>query len=423
MGGGGGRYHRDGRGGGGPGRRRGRRRGVATATAMGDGVHDDDADDADADDAHDVAVERFVERTRDARAASSSVTPSSSSFGFGFVRFGFARDAMREHSAVDARGAAFERARCVARVDGSAGNAEAPMVDVIPGNPGVPGFYETYARELWGAFDGARTIEVIGYVGHTRGEYGCRAWFTLEEQKAHVRAYIARCRRRRGGDDDAVMSSAPPPPAVIVGHSIGAHLALDAMRHLGTDAVDVVVGLMPFLSVNAKSPTQSALNFITRLAPLVHAVGKLMDMLRVVAPRVRAALLSPITSVMDVAARDVARAWLGWRGLVNMAFMGRTEFVALRTAVDECPLIAHASGRCAFVYASDDHWAPLHQSDALKRLTTLDVDIHVLDDDASSTRISHDFVTSDAASRVMAEHTARLIRQRERAVRAATVAS
>ncbi len=418
-GGGGGRYHRDGRGGGRPSRRRGRR-GVTTATAMGDGVRDDRDDDAHGDG---VAVERFVERTRDARAASSSVTSPSSSFGFGFVRFGFARDAMREYSAVDARGAAFERARCVARVDGSGGNAEAPTVYVIPGNPGVPGFYETYARELWGAFDGARTIEVIGYVGHTRGEYGCRAWFTLEEQKAHVRAYIARCRRRRGGDDDAVMSSAPPPPAVIVGHSIGAHLALDAMRHLGTDAVDVVVGLMPFLSVNVKSPTQSALNFITRLAPLVHAVGKVMDMLRVVAPRVRAALLSPITSVMDVAARDVARAWLGWRGLVNMAFMGRTEFVALRTAVDECPLIAHASGRCAFVYASDDHWAPLHQSDALKRLTTLDVDIHVLDDDASSTRISHDFVTSDAASRVMAEHTARLIRQRERAVRAATVPS
>jgi len=395
------------------------RRGVTTTTttaaaaAMDDGVkHDDDDDDGDGD----VAVERVVERTRDARA-SSTATSSAMSSSFGFVRFGFARDAMREYSAVDDDGAAFERARCVARVDGS--EIEAPTVYVIPGNPGVPGFYETYARELWGAFDGARTIEVIGYVGHTRGEYGCRAWFTLEEQKAHVRAYIAR--RRRGGD--ALKTSAPPPPAVIVGHSIGAHLALDAMRHLGTDAVDVVVGLMPFLSVNAKSPTQSALNFITRLAPLVHAVGKLMDVLRVVAPRVRAALLSPITSVMDVAARDVARAWLGWRGLVNMAFMGRTEFVALRTAVDECPLIAHASGRCAFVYASDDHWAPLHQSDALKRLTTLDVDIHVLDDDASSTRISHDFVTSDAASRVMAEHTARLIRQRERAVRAATVAS
>ena len=33
-------------------------------------------------------------------------------------------------------------------------------VVVIPGNPGVPAFYETYASRLWSELDGAANIEI-----------------------------------------------------------------------------------------------------------------------------------------------------------------------------------------------------------------------------------------------------------------------
>ena len=261
-------------------------------------------------------------------------------------------------------------------------HASGPCVFVVPGNPGVARFYESFAVELGERLD-ARAVDVVGYLGHTEKKRPNRSeWFTLEEQKAHVRDYLAERLREEPGRE-----------FVVVGHSIGAHLALFAAKELGYDRVTAVLGLMPFLHVNGRSPLQRFLSLVTRAKFLAHAVGRLVDALGAVAPALREALLRrTVTRSMDRTAAEITSAWLRWQSLINMVFMGRTEFDALVAAVDECPLVtsARARGRFAALYALDDHWAPLHQRDVL---ASMGVDVTTVDDAA----VRHDFVVVDRA--------------------------
>ena len=54
---------------------------------------------------------------------------------------------------------------------------KAPKYDlvIVPGNPGVPSFYEHYAKTLHKLMDGNVDIEIFGYKGHTTDRYALRA--------------------------------------------------------------------------------------------------------------------------------------------------------------------------------------------------------------------------------------------------------
>ena len=92
-----------------------------------------------------------------------------------------------------APGVSFERIRIEAAVGGTPGDSSTiDEVFVVPGNPGVPGFYERFAQTLWRELNGAAAVEVVGYVGHTEQDVGTKhtKWFTLGEQVEHVTAEI-----------------------------------------------------------------------------------------------------------------------------------------------------------------------------------------------------------------------------------------
>lgn len=283
------------------------------------------------------------------------------------------------------------RARPENASSSSSSSSTTTRVFVVPGNPGVPAFYETFALAL-GEATAASSVEVVGYLGHTvKDRPNRKEWFTLDEQKEHVREYIER-RLAESSDDGSTTA------CVVVGHSIGAHVALHARRALGRDKVRGVIGLMPFLHVNERSALQKSLGFVTRLSLVAHALGKLLDGLRAAAPTARLLLLrAAVTKSMDTTAAEITSAWLRWQSLINMVFMGRTEFDALTVPVTACPLVASARpSDLAVVYARDDHWAPLHQRDAL---ASMDVDVTTIDADVD---VAHDFVVNDASSRVVA---------------------
>ena len=106
-----------------------------------------------------------------------------------------------------APGVSFERIRIEAAVGGTPGDSSTiDEVFVVPGNPGVPGFYERFAQTLWRELNGAAAVEVIGYVGHTEQDVGTKhtRWFTLGEQVEHVTAEIV---GSGGGKHDKTPSS------------------------------------------------------------------------------------------------------------------------------------------------------------------------------------------------------------------------
>ena len=106
-----------------------------------------------------------------------------------------------------APGVSFERIRIEAAVGGTPGDSSTiDEVFVVPGNPGVPGFYERFAQTLWRELNGAAAVEVVGYVGHTEQDVGTKhtKWFTLGEQVEHVTAEIV---GSGGGKHDKTPSS------------------------------------------------------------------------------------------------------------------------------------------------------------------------------------------------------------------------
>jgi hypothetical protein len=285
--------------------------------------------------------------------------------------------------------------------DATVARSKVMKVFVIPGNPGVPAYYEHFAMRLCEKLT-ARTgaekdveVEIVGYLGHTVKErFGRNEWFTLQEQKEHVRAHVRESLAADGGN--AVVE------AVIVGHSIGAHLALDAMKALGSDSIRSVVGLMPFLHVNTQSPTQKMLGFVTRLSLLVHAIGKTLDFIGIELKR--KLLANTVSKEMDARAAVITSSWLRWQSLINMVFMGRTEFEHLLTPIDDCDLVRNACEKksLSLVYCQGDHWAPLHQRDVAAKMN---VPVQSIED----VSVRHDFVVKDDSSASVADITAALL--------------
>lgn len=165
--------------------------------------------------------------------------------------------------------------------------------------PGVPSFYATYATHLWELLDGRANIEIVGYLGHSTDCLGVKGWFTLQQQLDHVVAYL-RDRKRGSG----AAASRGGGGTMVIGHSIGAEMAVHAMATLGMDCVTRVVGLMPFLLVNRASRLQRFLSALVHVQPLVRLVAAVIGLIRGAFPAAlrRAVLERPVTKGMDARA-------------------------------------------------------------------------------------------------------------------------
>ena len=270
---------------------------------------------------------------------------------------------------------------------------------IIPGNPGVPSFYETYARELHRELDGNANIEILGYLGHSTDDLGVRGWFSLARQLDHVEAHLA----------SPECFLADRGPVHVVGHSIGAEMALHAMHRLPN--VSRVVGLMPFVLTNARSKTQKFLESLVRIGALVRAVAALVGLVSKLPAAIRDAMFHPVTKTMDPGPRALTRRWLRANSIVNMALMGRTEFDALapgpRATDGSNERRASQAGRVGLIYCEDDHWAPTWQMDAFAaeegvgEMTAVEL--------VSSPEVEHAFVLSDRAAALIAKRTARML--------------
>lgn len=305
------------------------------------------------------------------------------------------------HVSTTATDASFERIRIEAAVAGE--NAKSSFgfdeVFVIPGNPGVPGFYERYARTLWAELDGTASVEVVGYVGHTEFDLGTKhtKWFTLGEQVEHVTAEITKKGDKKNKKDSQIS-------VAVVGHSIGAEIALRAMRR-NPHLIHKVVGLMPFILTNKKSLLQKFLSFLVTMKPLVFFVASVVGFLKKTFPKF---LSDVFTKGMDPGAKANTERWLRFGSVINMALMGNTEFEALADPRkdEDGKILEHHGARVSFLYCEDDHWAPTWQAEAFRERHG-DLDVFV--EKSGVIKVEHAFVLSDLAADLVAVKTAGLL--------------
>ena len=287
----------------------------------------------------------------------------------------------------------FERISIEAAVPSTASKDAAAFdeVFVIPGNPGVPGYYERFAKTIWCHLEGRSKVSVIGYVGHTASDLGVTRWFSLAEQVEHVTAEIV---KGRGGSKIAV-----------VGHSIGAEIAMRAMaKH--PNAIQKVVGLMPFVLTNERSKLQRFLASLVRVKPLVLLVASLVGFFKKVFPF----FLNPATRGMDPDAKRLTKSWLRAGSVINMALMGRTEFDGLKDPRNDCDAanLETYAERVHLLYCEDDHWAPTWQAEAFKGRYA-EADVAVFSPSSQEVKVEHAFVLSDAAADLVALRTAGML--------------
>jgi len=281
----------------------------------------------------------------------------------------------------------------------------------VPGNPGVPEYYSNFTSALREALltkggGGGKNfvVECVGFLGHYADGSLTRSgtrWFTLEEQKAHVLKYV----RSRVEEEKKKKQKENACACFLVGHSIGAHVALHALNEMRSEEVTKMVGLMPFLHVNERSNVQKFLAWLVSQRVVVRVVAKVLGFMQKFKALKKAIERSATRGMKCELGISVTKRWAREMSLVNMALMGDTEFKFLRdwkrNVVDV--LKAHAKKIC-FVYAKEDHWGPLHQRDELMEEIGLE-EVEIVTDES----YEHAFVLDDDSSKKLAEQCARML--------------
>lgn len=243
---------------------------------------------------------------------------------------------------------------------------EAPNLRIvfIPGNPGVISFYRSYLEALSHIFNGRAKIIGVSHAGHTAKDWDKGKLFSLEEQVEHKVDFV----QNYDADKDL--------PTFVVGHSIGAHMAVCVFKRL-PDKVHYMVGLYPFLATNQGSSFQSFLKWSLRQGFLCEALshfagfmGKLPEVMS------RGFLKGVFGSGWSPASVNVACQYLLQYSLVrNITYMGMTEFKKMQTHPD-WDFLKQRQDSISLLFGVDDHWGPLTLFEEVTRQAPdLDVEI------------------------------------------------
>ena len=255
---------------------------------------------------------------------------------------------------------------------------------VLPGNPGVAAWYSDFAAALREQLPEELEVVVVGMPGHyLSSALSTPRCFVLDEQ--------IRCAA-------SLLASLPATQSVVlVGHSIGAHVALQLLSAKSA-AVVGVVGLYPFLRYGR---SQRFLAWMVACRPLVELVAGVAGLLERLPTSLLLFLLQPffaLLGVLGAAAQKVTAAWLRPASIRNVCVLGSSEFKALAREPD-WSLITDA--RVRLMYGPpDDMWAPSADADEAE------IRGAAVTRDAS---FGHMFCVTDAGSRHVAAVTSRLI--------------
>ncbi|KAH9128327.1 hypothetical protein LEN26_007696 [Aphanomyces euteiches] len=222
------------------------------------------------------------------------------------------------------------------------------LVLMIPGNPGVPGFYEPFMRHMHQL--SGQDVEIVGlsHTGHSLPWINNDETFDLETQVVDKLAYI----QKRLERDSSLR-------LVLIGHSIGGHIALRLLNHYSAQ-IDKLVLIQPTLMHIGDTPNGKRLTPIFNRYSLVSSVvGKPIGML----PTSLKKLLVPFF-VGPAAFHKPALSLVEYAVLLNCLKMAWHEVQELKE-IDDGLVKAHQE-KMLFVFAEYDGWCPPEQVEILQ---------------------------------------------------------
>jgi pimeloyl-ACP methyl ester carboxylesterase len=239
---------------------------------------------------------------------------------------------------------------------------DAPLhVVFVPGNPGIAGYYSNAIQQLSVRLNA--TAAIVGLRGHSAARLmRPTAVFDLKQQNEHVGAFL---------QAEAAALSPPSlasPRLIVIGHSIGAHIAAEAAMQCSvpSNALAAFIGLMPYLDnsgIEHNAELRSRVRLATSwLAPLITLVIAIIAQLLGLLPRrIGRWLLRSETARFDLPAKKLTEAVaLSYRFVNNVMTLFQSEAKVLARPFPHDRLRAvFGTRRVGFLFINDstDMWA------------------------------------------------------------------
>ncbi|RLO04747.1 hypothetical protein DYB28_001995 [Aphanomyces astaci] len=227
-------------------------------------------------------------------------------------------------------------------------NASKRLVLLVPGNPGVPGFYEPFMQRLHAL--GGRDCEIVGlsHTGHSLPWINDNAAFDLETQVVDKVAYV----RKRIEKDPTVS-------LVLIGHSIGCHIALRLLDQFPTHVEKLVLIQPAVMHIRDTPRGQQMMPLFVHhqwvaylawpIAQLPTLVKKVLVALAVPPPEFHKAALGMCDHVVVL-------------NCLKMAWHEMHELKDINHA-----LVADHQHKIQFVFSQHDGWCPPAHVELLRR--------------------------------------------------------
>jgi len=251
---------------------------------------------------------------------------------------------------------------------------------IVPGNPGLPRFYEDFALALAPSWP-EHAIFVLSNLGGVGGApqqapnaYQDKRRFMLEGQIEHKRQLIELL--------------APNAEITLIGHSIGAYMALHLIDSLKN--CSKVVGITPTIERMEQSPEGKRMTFhFSNLTPLYTAIFFIISLF----PRsIRDLIVKLRGSYVPCVHKCIRDEFLTSNAIWTAFFMAESEMAQVVERPDA--LLSRHSDKISLYYARDDRWTPREYFESLQK-SHPSVKCHLL-----PAQIPHAFVEQHSAETV-----------------------
>nr|XP_028578171.1 lipid droplet-associated hydrolase [Podarcis muralis] len=242
-------------------------------------------------------------------------------------------------------------------------SAPKALLLVIPGNPGLPGYYRAFLKKLYSCLNQQYPVWVVGQAGHCKLPQGMKMieetdvnklndGFGLRGQIEHKLSFI-----RKNVPKDVKL--------VLIGHSIGAYMIIEMMKR--AQDVEILRSLLLFPTVErmAESPQGKIMTplltwFRYPLYMLSYFTSFLPDRIKHFVLRLASVILH-----LDDATLATTIDFLNFDSVVNAVYLGNQEMKQV-VERDNTGIRKHLK-KLTFYYGTIDCWCPLQYYEEMKR--------------------------------------------------------
>ncbi|CAF1400153.1 unnamed protein product [Rotaria magnacalcarata] len=227
---------------------------------------------------------------------------------------------------------------------------------IIPGNPGLGGFYIPFAHELYNLFNKNISILIISQAGHSPPLKYC---FTLNEQIEHKIKAI-----------EKLLPTDKNHRLILIGHSIGAFMVLNMLETI-QHRLDRAFFLFP--TIERMKESDAGKSFVRWYSIMIYLLPFLCFIINLLVPLnwLKRKLISYYfsnspSSDRSILTDTVLYDLLNPLTLKNLLRMANEEMFVVKKRDDQ--IIQRFIDKITFYYGTNDHWVPDNIAKEMKQI-------------------------------------------------------